>query len=56
MHRNETEVLFNHFDGGDEQLVGTARPSALAVLRLITSRKVVGCRTGSGLHHHHAWT
>src|SRR5262249_32282105 len=26
---------------------GTVRPSALAVLRLITSRKVVGCWTGS---------
>ena len=35
--------LFDHLVGAGEQRGGTSRPSALAVLRLITSSNLVGC-------------
>ena len=38
--------LVDHLVGLGEQRRGTARPSALAVLRLMTSSNLVGCWTG----------
>jgi hypothetical protein len=39
-------MLFDHFVGEREQLIGIVKPSALAVLRLTTSLNIVGCSTG----------
>ncbi len=44
--RRHQTTLFDHLVGGDLQLCGTARPSDLAVFRLMTSRNLVGCITG----------
>ena len=46
-HKQTFGGLFDHLVGGSQQLVGgTTRPSALAVLRLITSSYLVGACTG----------
>ncbi len=37
---------FDHLVGADEVDAGTAIPSALAVLRLMTNSNLVGCSTG----------
>src|SRR5262249_26351227 len=38
---------FNHLVGDWSSVGGTSRPSALAVLRLMASSKLVGCNTGN---------
>jgi hypothetical protein len=38
--------LFDHLVGAGEQREGTVRPSALAILRLMTSSNLVGACTG----------
>ena len=45
-HAPQQKDIFDHFVGAGEQLSGMSRPSALAVLRLITSSYLVGACTG----------
>ena len=44
---NSRRCSFDHLVGAGEHIGGTSRPSALAVLRLMTSSNLVGSCTGS---------
>ena len=46
MHRNKQQHYSMISSAWARSVAGTSMPSALAVLRLMTSSKVVGCWTG----------